>query len=189
VVRFLIASLLIGALLCGCGSQSSRPLKTEGIVRCGSATLRVSPNGGFAAGTGATATTYVITNISKQPCKLKGFPRVRWYLANGRLAPFIYHRGFRGRTLGGAASMPVVLRSGNAARFFLLFYRCDLGSLGVARELHIMLPGSTEGPIRLRASSNVCRPAHGRPQSDPGNEIQISPVVPDRRNGFPVGWS
>jgi hypothetical protein len=129
-------------------------------------------------------------NISKRSCTVRGYPQVEFH-ADGLALPF--HVRHHGMYIDGPNAGPtqvagtIRLRPGAAAHFLIAKYRCDSGDVAVVRSLNVtvsgeegwtsvMLPTGYDGP-----GFSYCKAYNGAPdQSDPGNYMEIGPLVAGR---------
>lgn len=137
---------------------------------------RVSPQ------TGEHGVIFLLTNRSERPCHLFGYPGVSLYGQTGAPVPFAFQRG--GQYVAGIfpdSAVPVLLRPGGQAEFLVAKYRCDAGILGYAPDVRVYPPNDTaQLDLRLSGIStyDYCRPVEGPASGDPGNTVEVSPVVP-----------
>jgi hypothetical protein len=148
---------------------------------CRNSQLALSVGDGVSAATGQNPFTARLTNRSRVSCILNGYPTVSFSDRRGPLPVVVKqgggHWGDQQVTL--RPPRPVLLRPGRTAYVVLNKYRCDNGTLRVARTMRLALPGGSArgvGVAKLRSSSapkvTYCR---GGAQL---NVMSVSPFVP-----------
>ena len=132
-----------------------------------------------------------LTNHSREPCVIDGFPRVELYHGLHRL-PFSYHYG-HGMYLGvhvasrlRPARVPLPPRS--TAEFIVAKFRCESDRGSEASELRLALPGDST-PLRISLPAGggeygvsalvYCFNGHNFPPHL-GNEVQVSAIFAPR---------
>ena len=131
--------------------------------------------------TGQNPFTVHLTNRSRASCVLNGYPTVSFSDRRGQLPLVVKQGGSHGgdQQVSLRPPQPVLLRPGRTAYVVLNKYRCDLGTLRVARTMRLALPGGSArgvGVANLRSSSRqpvtYCRGGALL------NVVSLSPFVP-----------
>jgi hypothetical protein len=126
--------------------------------------------------TGQNPLSFVLTNRSAKPCVVKGYPTIALINAHGQRLPFrVSHNGDQMVTSRPPVAVRVLPR--RAAFFVLNKYRCDVGSLNVAKKLRVALPG-----VRTSARLTVAIPMNPViaycGANDPGSIVTVSAIEP-----------
>ena len=164
----------VGAALALAPTSSSTRSPTP--LRCVTAQLALRLTAYDAQMTGERGSMFALRNRGRTTCTLLGYPRVR-LIDRGGVLPF--RPGYdRGTYMPRLRPRRVVLRPGRSAFVLVVKYRCDRGGTRVATRIEITPPGDlaplvSRRPARRPGDYEYCR--GGR--SDPGNLLQISPVV------------
>jgi hypothetical protein len=126
--------------------------------------------------TGERGSMFALRNRGRTACSLRGYPHVRLLDGKGVL-PFRPGYG-RGTYMRHVRPRRVLLRPGRSAFVLVVKYRCDGRSTRAATRIEITPPGD-RAPLVGRRPANRPRDyaycSAGR--NDPGNLLQISPVV------------
>jgi hypothetical protein len=139
-------------------------------------TNRISPM------TGEHGDVFILANRSRRTCRLEGYPQLAFYAA-GRRLPFVEVKGRHAGYVTRRAPAPVVIPPGGQAYFAALKYRCDGKIAAVPTTMYVKLPGggrSLPGMLSIQASVGAidyCRRYKGDAHIDPGNYVNISPIV------------
>jgi uncharacterized protein DUF4232 len=146
------------------------------VPRCFSAQLALRLTAYDAQATGERGSMFALRNRGRATCSLLGYPRIRLFDPGGVL-PFRAGYG-NGMYLPRLRPRRVVLRTGRSAFVLVVKYRCDGGVARSANRIELTPPGAraplvSRRPGRRPGDYEYCR--GGR--SDPGNLLQISPVV------------
>lgn len=197
----LLVILGVAGVLTGCGSDRSAkksldaangpgrvpihakrptpvPTNVPASMPICSRSLRLRETDPIAGQTGERSVFYEILNSGASPCKLKGYPRVRYFAGKQRL-PFTYRNGV-GAYVSHAAPQAVLLRARGFAYLKVGKFRCDLGIRTVATRIAVSLPGVST-PLARRLGQSPARDSavelcsHGR--TDPGNALTLSPMA------------
>jgi Domain of unknown function (DUF4232) len=167
-----LAAVGVGLVLAP-ASGSARPLTAP---HCVAAQLALSLTAYEAQMTGEHGSMFALRNHGRAACSLLGYPRVR--LLDGRgVLPFRYGYG-TGSYVPRLRPRRVVLRPGRSAFVLVVKYRCDRGGTRAATRIEVTPPGG-RAPLASRRIAHrprdyeYCRGGRG----DPGNLLQISPVV------------
>jgi hypothetical protein len=157
---------------------ANRSLGHAGLVRrCTGAELRLSNGARLSAETGEIVRAFDLRNTGRTSCALAGYPGVRLLDHRGAL-PFAYRRG--GRYWGTRAPpTTVILSPGRHAWFVVAKYRCDAGTLRIARTLAAYPPNTTtRRHVRFGVYPifGYCRAYRGPNRDDPGNTVHVGPV-------------
>ena len=131
--------------------------------------------------TGEHGDVFLVTNPSKQPCGLDGYPQVSLSHEGRRLA-FVYLNG-GGLYVTERKPQHVTLGPGRRAYFLVAKYRCDQGVLSTTSSIRVTLPNATAAtPVNLSehgvAALDYCKQPPGDHVIDPGNRVTVSPVEP-----------
>jgi hypothetical protein len=130
--------------------------------------------------TGEHGRSFIILNRSKRACFVRGYPRVLLY-AHRVLLPFIDQDG--GGYVTRRPPKRVLLQTGAQAYFLAAKYRCDGQVDRQASRIVVSLPGGTGRPTDELPSGesgyafDYCRRYPGDARIDPGNYVDVSPVV------------
>lgn len=167
----------------GAGSHQSaiRP------AMCPPAALRLSLADPISPQTGEHGREFELTNRSAYACRLFGYPKLAFYRGQRRLA-------FQMRDGGGYVSArrprPVVLAPGGHAYFLAAKHRCDGKAARQATSIHVTLARGQRsvtadlGPGESVSAFDYCRHYPGGPRVDPGNRVDVSPIVATRSAAF-----
>jgi hypothetical protein len=148
---------------------------------CRESLLALSVGDGVSAATGQNPFTVRLTNRSRVSCTLNGYPTVSFSDRRGPLPVVVKQGGGHGgdQQVTLRPPQPVLLRPGRTAYVVLNKYRCDNGTLRVARTMWLALPGGSTrgvGIAKLRSSSapkvTYCRGGALL------NVMSLSPFVP-----------
>ncbi len=132
--------------------------------------------------TGEHGDVFILANRSRRTCRLEGYPQLAFY-ASGRRLPFVEVEGRHAGYVTRRAPAPVLIVRGGQAYFAALKYRCDRSIAAMATTMYVTLPGTTSRhPAALSIQASVgaidyCRHYKGDLPIDPGNYINISPIV------------
>jgi hypothetical protein len=171
--RIAVVAAVGAGLVLAPASGSARPLTAP---RCVAAQLALGLTAYEAQMTGEHGSMFALRNGGHAACSLLGYPRARLLDGSGVL-PFRYGYG-TGSYLPRLRPRRVVLRPGRSAFVLVVKYRCDRGGTRAATRIEVTPPG---GRVPLASRHLAHRPGDyeycrgGR--SDPGNLLQISPVV------------
>ena len=148
---------------------------------CRESQLALSVGDGVSAATGQNPFTVRLTNRSRVSCTLNGYPTVSFSDRRGLLSVVVKQGGNHGgdQQVSVRRPQPVLLLPGRSAYVVLNKYRCDNGTLRVARTMRVALPGGSArgvGVAKLRSSSapkvTYCRGGALL------NVMSLSPFVP-----------
>ena len=135
-----VAIAVLAALLPAGGSASDA---RESV--CRESQLALSVGDGVSAATGQNPFTVRLTNRSRVSCTLNGYPTVSFSDRSGPLPVVVKQGGGHGgdQQVSVRRPQPVPLRPGRTAYVVLNKYRCDNGTLRVARTMRLALPGGS----------------------------------------------
>jgi hypothetical protein len=171
--RIAVVAAVGAALVLAPTSGSTR---TPTAPRCATSQLALGLTAYNPQATGERGAMFALRNHGSTTCSLLGYPRVRLLDSKGAL-PFRYGQG-KGNYLLHRRPRRVVLRPGRSAFVLVVKYRCDGGVARSANRIALTPPGDraplvSRRPARRPGGYEYCR--GGR--NDPGNVIQISPVL------------
>jgi hypothetical protein len=166
-------------------TNSIPPLNTP---PCGPGAIRASLTYPVSPQTGEHAYLFALTNSSKTPCTLDGYPHVTLSHGSSPL-PFVYRHG-GGPYVTSRKPGRVNLDPGAHAYFAVAKYRCDSGVASAATLMTISHIGRA-GTAVLNLSQlaitalDYCRKAIPGPGTDPGNTVTISPFEATQQAALP----
>ncbi len=149
-------------------------------ARCSGAALSVFPTSGDYSMTGEHGHSFILLNRSRFACFVRGYPRVSFY-AHRVLLPFVQRNG--GGYVTRRPSKRVLLEVGAQAYFLAAKYRCDGQVAAEASSVDVSLPGGTGRVTDVLPSGesvyafDYCRRYASDARVDPGNYVDVSPVV------------
>jgi hypothetical protein len=111
-------------------------------AQCQTANLSLGLGDRISPATGEHGEVYILTNLGKTVCQLRGYPGISLYDSKHRILPFRYIRG-AGQWVTHAVPKIVVLHPGSDAFFFVAKYRCDIGIVMVAATVRVYPPNGT----------------------------------------------
>ena len=131
--------------------------------------------------TGQHTLTFVLTNTSKQPCELFGYPGVALLDDSGQEIPFTYaHSG--DQVVTSRSPRQVELQPSEAAYITINKYRCDVGDREKVHTVELLVPGAAS-PIQLALSPTAMTFAYCGP-GDPGSVVSVSPIAATMREAL-----
>lgn len=146
---------------------------------CAPGSVRLSQDPNTSAMTGEHMVDFELTNRSRRPCSLDGYPEVSLSDRSGPM-PFLYRDG-GGPYVTKRRPQPVTLAPGRHAYFLVAKYRCDGSMLSTATAIRVLLPGARRATLvalapQGAAGLDYCRRYPGDQPVDPGNYVTVSPV-------------
>ncbi len=145
-------------------------------IRCRPSQLSIANGPDVSPATGQNPLSFVLTNRGAKACVLDGYPTVALLDARGKRLPFrISHGGDQMVTSRPPVAVRMLPR--RSAFFVLNKYRCDLGSLKVAKTLRVGFPG-VHTSARLRATLPPYGVIGYCGRGDAGSTVTVSPIEP-----------
>lgn len=169
------AGILVGGLLALLtGSVQAGETKSAGWPSCRASQLTIATGFQISPGTGQNPLTLRLTNRGQRPCTLHGHPTLAFTDNHGSIPFSIRHGG--DQMVTSRRPTRVVVRAGRSAFVLVNKYRCDLGSLRLARTLRLGLPGAASTPLVLALPPYPRLSYCGT--GEPGSTIVTSPFAP-----------
>lgn len=147
-------ALVVLAVLLTSGASSAHDARAS---VCRGTQLALNVGQEPSAATGQNPITLRLTNRSRVACVLDGYPDVWFSDRRGRLPLIVKHGGGQGgdQQVTLRRPQPVLLSPGRTAYVIANKYRCDFGTLRVARAMRLALAGGARavGVVTLRRLS------------------------------------
>ena len=172
-LRLPIGVLAGGLVLFMFGSVAVGQAERAGWSECRVSQLALAGGRGISPGTGQNPLTLRLTNRGQRPCTLSGYPTIALSDERGSIPFPIRHGG--DQMINRRQPTRVLVRGGRSAFVLVNKFRCDLGTVRLARTLRLGLPG--QQPPQL----SLALPAYPRLSycgTNPQSTVVTSPFVP-----------